>query len=109
MEDEDALRRVLDASATLDLVAVVGLPASCGGLLFNVAAVIERGRLLGVVPKTFLPGYREFYETRQFQPSGAAPRTIDLAAQAGVPFGADLQYSDAVTIMRSFEGRRGVE
>ncbi|MBU6283121.1 NAD(+) synthase [bacterium] len=89
---EDALRRVLEASETLDLVAVVGLPAACSGLLFNVAAVIERGRLLGVVPKTFLPGYREFYETRQFQPAGAAPRTIDLAGQAGVPFGTDLLF-----------------
>ncbi|MFM7734661.1 MAG: NAD(+) synthase [Alphaproteobacteria bacterium] len=89
---EDALRRVIDATATLDLVAVVGLPATCAGLLFNVAAVIERGRVLGVVPKTFLPGYREFYETRQFQPAGAAPRTIDLAGQSGVPFGTDLLF-----------------
>ncbi len=89
---EEALRRVLDASTTLDLVAVVGLPVFAGGLLFNAAAVIERGRLLGLVPKTFLPNYREFYEARQFQPAAAAPRAVDFAGQNGVPFGNDLLF-----------------
>ena len=59
---------VLRASERLPLVAVVGLPLQVDQLLYNCAAVVHRGRLLGLVPKTYLPNYREFYEARQFTP-----------------------------------------
>jgi len=62
----EALRAVLAASAHLSIAAVVGLPLQVGHRLYNCAAVVHRGRLLGVVPKIFLPNYREFYEARQF-------------------------------------------
>ena len=65
---QHGLQRVLDASERLPLVAVVGLPIQIEHLLFNCAAVVYRGRVLGVVPKTYLPNYREFYEARQFTP-----------------------------------------
>jgi NAD+ synthase (glutamine-hydrolysing) len=62
------------------------------GLLYNCAALVCRGRLLGVVPKTYLPNYREFYEGRQFTPGDTARRTgIELAGQAA-PFGAGLLF-----------------
>jgi NAD+ synthase (glutamine-hydrolysing) len=89
----DALRQVVAASEALPLVAVVGLPVEVDHLLYNCAAVVGQGRVLGVVPKTFLPNYREFYERRHFTPGDAAVReTIDLVDQRDVPFGAQLLF-----------------
>lgn len=89
----DALHHVLAASQTLDLVTVVGLPVQVNHLLFNCAVIVYHGRLIGVVPKTFLPNYREFYELRQFAPAAAASHeTITLCGQTGVPFGAKLLF-----------------
>ena len=70
----EALRAVLEASRGLPLVAVVGLPLRVESLLYNCAVVLADGRALGVVPKTYLPNYREFYEARQFTPGSAARR-----------------------------------
>jgi len=56
-----ALAQIVEASRTLDILAVVGLPLAVDNQLYNCAAVIHRGRILGVVPKTYLPNYREFY------------------------------------------------
>lgn len=89
----DALRRVLNASEQMNLIVVVGLPLQIDHLLFNCAVVLQRGRLIGVVPKTYLPNYREFYELRQFAPAAAAhSAAIDLCAQAGIPFGERLLF-----------------
>ena len=88
-----AIMRVLQASAAWPLVAVVGLPLQVDHLLYNCAVVLSRGRILGVVPKTYLPGYREFYELRQFTPADAATRAeIELAGQPAVPFGNRLLF-----------------
>jgi NAD+ synthase (glutamine-hydrolysing) len=92
----EALQTVQRASEALPLIAVVGLPLQVDHVLFNCAAVLHRGRLLGVVPKTFLPNYREFYELRQFAPAAAAIRsTITLGGQADVPFGERLLFRTA--------------
>src|SRR5215212_7425703 len=89
----DGLRQVVEASRDLDLVAVVGLPLQVDHLLFNCAAIVSRGRVLGVVPKTYLPNYREFYEGRQFNPAEAAIHdSIDVVGQASVPFGSRLLF-----------------
>jgi NAD+ synthase (glutamine-hydrolysing) len=89
---ESALAQVLAASETCAAVAVVGLPLRVDHSLFNCAAVVHRGRLLGVVPKTYLPNYGEFYEARQFNPAGhAQSRQIGLCGQ-DVPFGAELLF-----------------
>ena len=68
----EALQTVQRASEVLALITVVGLPLQVDHVLFNCAVVLYRGRILGVVPKTFLPNYREFYELRQFAPAAAA-------------------------------------
>jgi len=86
---QEALAWLLARSKNLPIAAFVGLPAVVGGLLYNCAALICRGRLLGVVPKTYLPNYREFYELRQFTPAGEAVREITLAGQS-TPFGSLL-------------------
>lgn len=89
----DGLVRVIDASRVLPTIAVVGLPVQVDHLLYNCAAVVHRGRLLGVVPKTYLPNYREFYEMRQFTPATHAHRgAIDFAGQREVPFGNRLLF-----------------
>jgi NAD+ synthase (glutamine-hydrolysing) len=89
----EALMRIVNASASFQCVAVVGLPIRIRHLLFNCAAVVSRGRILGIVPKTYLPNYREFYEMRQFAPADAAERrAIDLAGQREIPFGNRLLF-----------------
>ncbi|MGE5128712.1 MAG: nitrilase-related carbon-nitrogen hydrolase, partial [Sphingomonadaceae bacterium] len=65
---ESALAELMHATRALPLAALVGLPVQVDGLLYNCAALICRGRLVGVAPKSFLPNYREFYELRQFTP-----------------------------------------
>lgn len=88
-----ALAAVLEGTRELDLVLAVGLPLAVDGLLYNCAALLHRGHILGVVPKTFLPNYREFYELRQFAPAHAARRaTVSLAGRHEVPFGARLLF-----------------
>ncbi|MGE0874518.1 MAG: NAD(+) synthase [Burkholderiales bacterium] len=92
---ETALASLLQRSRSLPVAAFVGLPVLLDGLLYNCAALIVRGRLLGVVPKTFLPNYREFYELRQFTRGDVAARSeITLAGQTA-PFGADLLFRHA--------------
>lgn len=89
----EALRSVLKASEALHLVTVVGMPLQVDHLLFNCGIVLHRGKILGIVPKTFLPNYREFYEYRQFAPAAAAHSTsVDLLGQQGIPFGEHLLF-----------------
>src|SRR3954470_18238883 len=83
----EALRRLLARTKALPIAALVGLPVAIDGLLYNCAALICQGRLVGVVPKTYLPNYREFYERRQFTPGDACRRSeVHLAGQTA-PFG----------------------
>jgi len=89
----NALDQVVRASRQMQLTAVVGLPLRVDGLLYNCGAVVQGGRVLGVVPKTYLPNYREFYELRQFTPGDTAVReSIDLLGQRGVSFGSKLLF-----------------
>ena len=91
---QSALRQVLEASLGLTPVILVGLPLAVAGTLYNVAAVVHRGRVLGVVPKTFLPNSLEFYERRQFASGDAAlVDRVGIAGQEGIPFGAQLLFA----------------
>ncbi len=90
---ERALGRLLTATSAHRMVVVVGLPVVQEGKLFNAAAVVQAGRLLGVVPKTYLPGYKEYYEERWFASSRDALRDeVRLAGQT-VPFGTNLLFA----------------
>ena len=89
---EECLSDLLKTSKNLPLAALIGLPVALDGLLYNCAALVFQGRLVGVVPKTYLPNYREFYEGRQFTPGDTArQKEIRLAGQAA-PFGTDLLF-----------------
>ena len=85
------LQSILDASRELDVVALVGLPLLVRGKLYNVAAVLCRGQLLGLVPKTYLPNYGEFYEKRQFTPGSTEVEWVTVCGQQ-VPFGTSLLF-----------------
>lgn len=89
---ERGIVEIAEASRELLPLLVVGAPLRRNGHLFNCAVVIHRGVILGAVPKTYLPNYREFYEGRHFA-SGAAIRNaaIEFGGQS-VPFGTDLLF-----------------
>jgi NAD+ synthase (glutamine-hydrolysing) len=87
------LQALLEASRAHPLLAIFGMPLQIDGALYNCAVVVCRGRILGVVPKTYLPNYREFYELRQFTSGDACRRShIELCGQADVPFGSRLLF-----------------
>ncbi|WP_426211331.1 NAD(+) synthase [Massilia sp. TWP1-3-3] len=89
---EAALGLVVEASRDIDVALVVGLPLRVDHQLFNCAAVVAGGRILGLVPKCYLPNYGEFYEARQFSAADSAVSTqVQLLGQE-VPFGAGLLF-----------------
>jgi len=92
---ENALAQLLARTRKLPLAALVGLPVAVDGRLYNCAALVCRGRLVGVVPKTYLPNYREFYEARQFTPGDSSPRGAITLAGQDVPFGTGLLFRPA--------------
>lgn len=90
-----ALAAIVEASASLDIAMVVGLPLQVDHQLFNCAAVVANGRIQGVVPKSYLPNYGEFYEARQFSAADCATSDeITLLGQT-VPFGSTLLFEVA--------------
>ncbi|MDY6036829.1 MAG: NAD(+) synthase [Paludibacteraceae bacterium] len=94
-EAERALQHLLDAGKQLDIVGIVGMPVRLHNQLFNCAVVFSRGRILGVVPKTFLPNYNEFYEKRWFASAADATATEMVLCGQTVPFGAQLLFESA--------------
>jgi len=89
---EAALARVVEASRALRSVLLVGAPLVRNGRAYNCAAVVAHGEVLGVVPKSFLPNYREYYEKRWFAPgAGIVGEQITVAGRT-VPFGTDLRF-----------------
>ncbi|HEX3731888.1 MAG TPA: NAD(+) synthase [Mycobacteriales bacterium] len=90
---EAALRDIVDASAELLPMLVVGAPLRYRHRAYNTAVVIHRGRVLGVAPKSYLPTYREFYERRQLAPGDDVRGTIRLGvSRIEAPFGPDLLF-----------------
>jgi len=88
------IEAIVASSASLEPVIVVGAPLRSEHGVFNTAVVIHRGRVLGVVPKSYLPEYREFYEKRQFRAArDAISDHIRLFDSEDVPFGPDLLFT----------------
>ena len=85
---EQALATVLEATRNLEIVTAVGMPVRVNNKLYNCAVIIQKGLILGIVPKTHLPNYGEFYEKRQFAPAPAEDDYISFCGQEAVPFGA---------------------
>jgi NAD+ synthase (glutamine-hydrolysing) len=89
------LARLVEASTALSPVLIVGAPVAHNGRLYNCAIAISRGRILGVVPKSFLPNYREYYENRWFAPGAGVVGLHTQTAGQSVPFGTDLLFTAA--------------
>ncbi len=90
---QEALFRLLDVTRSLNIISIVGMPVQYNGMLFNAAVVVQGGKILGIVPKTYLPNYREFYEKRWFT-SALAIDTVEthLCGQA-VTMGRNLIFN----------------
>ena len=95
---EEGLLMLLDFTRKLDVISVVGLPVRIGSLLYNCAAVIQRGAVLGLVAKTYLPNYNEFYEKRWF--ASAA----DLQEQDVYLAGNPVHVSNEPQVFRTCDG-----
>jgi NAD+ synthase (glutamine-hydrolysing) len=89
---ERAVAELLEGSRGIHPVLVVGAPLRHAGRVYNTALILHRGRLLGVVPKSYLPTYREFYERRQCAAGDAARGAVRVAGQEA-PFGPDLLFA----------------
>ena len=88
---EEALSTVLTATRNLEVVTAVGMPLRVNNKLYNCAVIIQKGFILGVVPKTHLPNYGEFYEKRQFAAAPEENGTVTLLGKS-VPFGNKLVF-----------------
>ena len=66
---EEALRIILEETKDLDIISIIGMPVKCNNQLLNCAVVISKGDILGIVPKSYIPNYSEFYEKRWFTSS----------------------------------------
>ena len=79
----------------LQMLVFVGIPVVSGGKLYNCAAAVSGGKVLGIVPKTHLPNYAEFYEQRHFAPAPKGHRLLKLAENVTVDFSTDILFCDA--------------
>ena len=91
---EEALRFILRETENLNVNIIAGLPVVAGNSLYNCAVIMQHGVINAIVPKTHLPSYNEFYETRWFASAIDATRqSIDYAGQRNIPFGTDIIIS----------------
>ncbi|WP_111927997.1 NAD(+) synthase [Clostridium tertium] len=89
-----AIEKLIKKSASLDMLIAIGAPLSFKNVLFNCAYIIFDGKLLGIVPKSYIPNYSEFYEKRWFSEGlGIIDEKVDFAFQKDVPFGTNLIFT----------------
>jgi len=92
---EMGLMQILNTTRQMDIISIVGMPVALDGMLLNTAVVIQRGKVLGVVPKTYLPNYKEFYERRWFTSAcDVREQRVRLCGQV-VPMGRNLLFETA--------------
>ncbi len=90
----EALSSILEATRSIDTIAIIGLALVDADRLYNCAVVIQNGQMLGIVPKSYLPNKKEFYEKRQFVSGRDIVRTTVELFGVEVPFGVDLLFTD---------------
>lgn len=94
MDSEKALEKVLEETKSLDIISILGMPIKKDNQLFNCAIVINKGKILGVIPKTYIPNYQEFYEARWFSSSKELiTEEIELLHQL-VPITTNILFQD---------------
>ena len=90
---QKALQEIVAASKGMDGLFFAGLPLEINGKLYNVAAAYSDGYLLGLVPKTYIPNYSEFYEARHFTAAPVGCTSVTWQDGTTVPFGTDLLFT----------------
>lgn len=96
-EAEMGLIQILNNTRQLDIISILGMPLALNGTLLNTAVVIQKGKVLGIIPKTYLPNYKEFYEKRWFTSACQVSETnIRLCGQL-IPMGTNLLFDTANT------------
>jgi len=94
INSEKALEKVLEETKSLDIISILGMPIKKNNQLFNCAIVINKGKILGVIPKTYIPNYQEFYEARWFSSSKELiTEEIELLQQL-VPMTTNILFQD---------------
>lgn len=88
----ESIYRIIDATADQDIIVIVGMPLAIGDMLLNVAVALQRGRILGVVPKSYLPNYKEFQEKRWFASAFECSSKDIIVCRQHVPIGNDLVF-----------------
>ena len=97
-EAEMALMQILNNTRQLDIISILGMPVIVNSTVINAAVVIQKGKVLGVVPKTYLPNYKEFYEQRWFTSAlQIAETSVRLCGQI-IPMGTNLLFETSDTI-----------
>jgi len=102
-EQNSALEYILENSKDINTVAIIGIYIFEKNRLYNCAVVIQNGDILGVVPKTYLPNKKEFYEKRQFVSGKEIKNQTITILNQKVPFGVDLLFSDRGEIVFGVE------
>ena len=93
----EGLKEILKATKTLDIITIIGMPLATNNTLYNTAVVINKGKILGIMPKSYIPNYNEFYEDRWFSSGLNLKDTyLELLGQT-IPFGTDLLFQDENT------------
>ena len=96
-EAEMGLMQILNNTRQLDIISILGMPIAVNSTVVNAAVVIQKGKILGVVPKTYLPNYKEFYEQRWFTSAlQVAEDNVRLCGQI-VPMGTNLLFETSDT------------
>ncbi len=93
-EAKEGLKVILDETSKLNIISIIGMPIKLDNQLFNCAVVLSKGKILGIVPKTFIPNYAEFYEKRWFASSlNLLSNEVNLLDQT-VPISPKLLFKD---------------
>lgn len=99
---KEGVRRILEETKDLGIISIIGAPVSIRNQLFNCGMVISKGHILGIVPKTYIPNYNEFYEKRWFATSLDLMDTEIKYLEEVVPIGTDLLFQDKENLQMSF-------
>ena len=97
-EAEMALMQILNNTRQLDIISILGMPVIVNSTVINAAVVIQKGKVLGVVPKTYLPNYKEFYEQRWFTSALQIAETSARLCGQIIPMGTNLLFETSDTI-----------
>jgi NAD+ synthase (glutamine-hydrolysing) len=96
-ECQEALKLLMEETKYLNMLIAVGMPVIADAQLFNCAVILKEGKILGLIPKTYLPNYKEFYEIRWFAPADKRISEVITLCEQEVPFNENLLFKDDIS------------